>query len=193
MLLNKLQLIRLYDKEKQIHIITRSPGQYREAALRNTNTEIEDTEGQQSCISVDEDLEDRTIQDFQNCCVVFDDMLDTSQKLIDPFFTRGRHNYLDVYYLSQSYFYLPKRTIRNNSNIIILFQQTLKDVEHIYRDIAGFDMSYDDFKRLCKEAWRDKYNYLLINRLEDKNGSKYLICNESNLQYQIFNPQTDPF
>ena len=63
LLLNKLQLIRLYDKEKQIHIITRSPGQYSEAALRNTNTEIED-------ISVDEDLEDRTIQDFQNCCCI---------------------------------------------------------------------------------------------------------------------------
>ena len=186
LLINKLHLIRLYDKEKQIHIITRSPGQYSEAALRNTNTEIED-------ISVDEDLEDRTIQDFQNCCVVFDDMLDTSQNLIDPFFTRGRHNDLDVYYLSQSYFYLPKRTIRNYSNIIILFQQTLKDVEHIYRDIAGFDMSYDEFKSLCKEAWRDKYNYLLINRLEDKNGSKYMICNESNLQYQVFSPQTDPF
>ena len=185
LLLNKLQLIRLYDKEKQIHIITRYPGQYSEAALRHTNTEIED-------ISVDEDLEDRTIQDFQNCCVVFDELLDTSQKLIDPFFTRGRQNDLDVYYLSQSYFDLPKRTIRNNSNIIILFQQTLKDVQHIYTDIAGFDMSYDEFKSLCKEAWRDKYNYLLINRLEDKNGSKYIICNESNLQYQIFNPQTDP-
>ena len=178
LLLNKLQLIRIYDKEKQIHIITRSPGQY-------TNTEIEDT-------SVDEDLEDRTIQDFQNCCVVFDDMLDTSQKLIDPFFTRGRHNDLDVYYLSQSYFDLPKRTIRNNSIIIILFQQTLKGVEHIYRDIAGFDMSYDEFKSLCKEAWRDKYNYSILNRLEDKNGSKYMICNESNPQYQVFSPQTDP-
>ena len=186
LLLNKLQLIRLYDNEKQIHIITRSSGQYSEAALRNENIQLED-------VSVDEDLEDRTIQDFQNCCVVFDDMLDSNQKLIDPVFTRGRHNDLDVYYLSQSYFDLPKRTIRNNSNIIILFQQTLKDVEHIYRDIAGFDMSYDEFKSLCKEAWRDKYNYLLINRLEDKNGSKYMICNESNLQYQIFNPQTDPF
>ena len=179
LLLNKLQLIRLYDKEKQIHIITRSPGQY-------TNTKIED-------ILVDEDLEDRTIQDFQNCCVVFDDMLDTSQKLIDPFFTRGRHNDLDVYYLSQSYFDLLKRTIRNNSHVIILFQQTLKDVQHIYTDIAGFDMSYDEFKSLCKEAWRDKYNYLLINRLEDKNGSKCMICNDSNPQYQVFSPQTDPF
>ena len=179
LLLNKLQLIRLYDNEKQIYIITRSPNQY------------EDLEIEQ--VKVEEDLEDKTIQDFQNCCVVFDDMLDTSQKLIDPFFTRGRHNDLDVYYLSQSYFDLPKRTIRNNSNIIILFQQTLKDVQHIYTDIAGFDMSYDEFKSLCKEAWRDKYNYLIINRLEDKNGKKNMICNESNPQYQIFNPQTDPF
>ena len=179
LLLNKLQLIRLDNPEQKICIITRSPEQY-------NKIEIED-------VSVEEDLGDKSIQDFQNCCVVFDDMLDSNQKLIDPFFTRGRHNDLDVYYLSQSYFDLPKRTIRNNSNIIILFQQTLKDVEHIYRDIAGFDMSNDEFKSLCREAWRDNYNYLLINRLEDKNGSKYMICNESNLQYQIFNPQTDPF
>ena len=179
LLLNKLQLIRLDNPEQKICIITRSPEQY-------NKIEIED-------VSVEEDLGDKSIQDFQNCCVVFDDMLDSNQKLIDPFFTRGRHNDLDVYYLSQSYFDLPKRTIRNNSNIIILFQQTLKDVEHIYRDIAGFDMSNDEFKSLCREAWRDPYNYLLINRLEDKNGSKYMIFNESNLQYQIFNPQTDPF
>ena len=151
LLLNKLQLIRLDDNTRKIHIITRSPEQYSNTALLASGIEIEQ-------VKVEEDLEDKSIQDFQNCCVVFDDMLDTSQKLIDPFFTRGRHNDLDVYYLSQSYFDLPKRTIRNNSNIIILFQQTLKDVEHIYRDIAGFDMSYDEFKSLCREAWKEKWH-----------------------------------
>ena len=70
---------------------------------------------------------------------MFDDILGSSQKLIDLFFTRGRHNDLVVFCLSQPSFVLPKRTIRNNSNIIVLFQQTLKDIEHIYRDIAGFD------------------------------------------------------
>ena len=184
MLINKLQLIRLYDKEKEIHIITRSPNQ-------NEDFELEDTEGALRIV-IEEYLEDKGIQDFQNCCVVFDDMLDSNQKLIDPFFTRGRHNDLDVHYLAQSYFDLPKRTIRNNSNIIILFQQTLKDVEHIYRDIAGFDMSYDEFKGLCREAWK-KYNYLLLNRLEDKNGSRYKICIESNPEYKIFNPRTETF
>ena len=183
LLLNKLQLIRLSDSEKQIHIITRSPEQY--AGLRGASHN-------DLGLIVEEDLGDKSIQDFQNC-VVFDDMLDSNQKLLDPFFTRGRHNLCDVYYLSQSYFEVPKRTIRNNSNIIILFQQTLKEVEHIHRDIAGFDMSYDEFKELCREAWKEKYNYLLINRLEDKNGTKYQVCNESNPNYKVFNPQTEPF
>ena len=64
---------------------------------------------------MENDLEEKTIQDFRNCCVVFDDMFDSNQKLIDPFFTRERHNDIDVYYLSQPYFNLPRRTIRNNS------------------------------------------------------------------------------
>ena len=67
------------------------------------------------------------------CCI--DGMLDTSQKLIDPFFSRGRHQDCDVHYLSKSYFDLPKRTSLKNFNVIILFQQTLKDVEHSFRDI----------------------------------------------------------
>ena len=72
---------------------------------------------------MEEDLEDRTIQDFQNRCVVFDDMLDSNQKVLDSFFTRGRHFDLDVCHLSQSYFDLPKKTIRNNSNIIQVFNK----------------------------------------------------------------------
>ena len=77
LLLNKLQLIRLSDSEKQIKMITRSPGQY-------LNIQLGDAEGALH-VSVEEDLEDRTIQDFKNCCVIFDDMLESNQKLIDPF------------------------------------------------------------------------------------------------------------
>ena len=180
LLLNKFKLIRLCDSDKQIHIITRSPEQYEDVGSK-MKLEVGDLG-----LVVEEDLGDKSTQDFRNCCVVFDDMLDSNHKLIDPFFTRRRHNLCDVYYLSQSYFEVPKGTIRNNSNITILFQQTLKDIKHIYRDIAGFDLSYDEFKELCREAWKEKYNYLLINRLEDKNGSKYQVCNESNPNYKIF-------
>ena len=75
LILNKLQIFQLDNPEKQIKIITRSPEQY-------SNFELGDTGLQAKllwCVSVEEGLEDRTIQDFQNCCVVFDDMLDSNQ------------------------------------------------------------------------------------------------------------------
>ena len=86
LLLSKLQVIHLDTPEKQMKSTTRSPEQY--TARLTLHEDIED-------FSVEEDLEDRTIpkalrvQDYQNCCVVFDVMLDSNRKLIDPFFTRG--------------------------------------------------------------------------------------------------------
>ena len=85
MLLIKLQLIRLDDPVRQIWIITRSPEQY---------------EGLLEDVPVAENAEDLEL--YWGCCVVFDDMLDSNQNLIDPFFTRGRHKLCDVYDLSQS-------------------------------------------------------------------------------------------
>ena len=43
-------------------------------------------------------------------------------------------------------------TIRNNSNKIIPFIETLKDIENIFRDVGGYDMSYDEFEQLCRKA-----------------------------------------
>ena len=42
-------------------------------------------------------------------------------------------------------------------------------------------------------AMSEKYNYLFKNRLEDKIGSRYEICNASNKNYKIYIPETDPF
>ena len=74
----------------------------------------------------------KPLNEYENGIIVFDDILGSSNsRFIDQFLIRGRHNNLHIYYLSQSYFDSPKRTIRNNSNKIILFNQTLKDIEHI--------------------------------------------------------------
>ena len=35
-------------------------------------------------------------------------------------------------------------------------------------------MSFDKFKRLCRGAWKEKYNYLLLNRLKDNKSAPYL-------------------
>ena len=122
----------------------------------------------------------KPLNEYENGSTVFDDILGSSNsRFIDQFFITGRHNNLDNYYLSQSYFDLPKRTIRNNSNKIILFNQTLKDIEHIYTDVEGYDVNYDEFKELSRKSWEEDYNYLYIDRSKKRDQGKNCICNES--------------
>ena len=102
---------------RDIYIITKSPPQQytTKIKIKEISNEI------------------KPLNEYENSIIVFDDILGSSNsRYIDQFFIRGRYNNLDIYYLSQSYFDLPKRTIRNNSNKIIFFIQTLKDIEHIY-------------------------------------------------------------
>ena len=74
----------------------------------------------------------------------------SSQK--DEFSTRGGHENLDVYYSSQNYFGLPRHSIRNNTDRLILFKQTLGVVQSMYYDIGGYDMKYDEFTEMCSFA-----------------------------------------
>ena len=165
--------------DRDIYIITKSPPeQYTNSKIKNK--EIND--------------EIKPLNDYENGIIVFDDILGSSNsRFIDQIFIRGRHNNLDIYYLSQSYFDLPKRTIRNNSSKIILFNQTLKDIEHIYRDVAGYDMTYDEFKELCRKSWDEVYNYLCFDRSKKRDQGRYCICNESKRTYIEATPQTKPF
>ena len=88
------------------------------------------------------------LQNYENSTVVFDDMLLSKQESnIDLFFTRGRHNNTDLYYVSQSYFHFPKNTILNNSNKKILYKQTVRDIILLFHDIAGLDMSLEEWKQ----------------------------------------------
>ena len=164
---------------RDIYIITKSPPE------QYTNSEIKIKE-------ISDEIQ--PLNEYENGIIVFDDILGSSNsRFIDQFFIRGRHNNLDIYYLSQSYFDLPKRSIRNNSNKIILFNQTLKDIEHIYRDVAGYDMNYDEFKELCRKSWEEDYNYLCIDRSKKRDQGRYCICNESKKTYIEATPQTKPF
>ena len=56
----------------------------------------------------------KPLNENENGIIVFDDFLDSSSsRFINQFFIRGLHNNLDIYFSSQSYFELPKRTIGN--------------------------------------------------------------------------------
>ena len=61
---------------------------------------------------------------------VFDDMLDSNQKAMDPFFTRRRQEHSENFYLSQSFFDLPKTTMRKEGQHICFFKQSFKEPEN---------------------------------------------------------------
>ena len=122
--------------KRPIHIITRSPNKYRNYKTSNEN---------------------KPISKYKRSTVKFDDRLGAGNcSQIEEFFTRGRHEGLDVYYISQSYFALPKQSIRKNSDGLIMFKQTLRDVQSMYYDIGAFAMIYHKFKEMCRELIRLK-------------------------------------
>ena len=168
-----LKVLEKKGNQRPIHIITRSPNQY---PNYKTSNEI------------------KAINKYKGSVVIFDDMLGSkNSSQIDDFFTRGRHEDIDVYYISQSYFCLPRQSIRNNCDRLILFKQTLRDVQSMYYDIGAYDMSYDEFKQMCHKAWDEKYNYLCIDVTKNKNDGKYRIFNESKPTYVDCICETEAF
>ena len=168
-----LKVLEKIDNKRPIHIITRSPNQY---PNYKTSTDI------------------KPINNNKGSIVIFDDMLGAkNSSQIDEFFTRGRHEDLDVYYISQSYFALPRQSVRNNSDRLILFKQTLRNVQSMYYDIGAYDMNYDEFKQMCHKAWDERYNYLCNDMTKNKNEGKYHIFNESKTTYIDCIPETEPF
>ena len=168
-----LKVLEKIGKQRPIHIITRSPNQY---PNYKTSNEI------------------KPIIKYKGSIVIFDDMLGANNSSqIDEFITRGRHEDLDVYYISQSYFALPRQCIRINSDRLFLFKQTLGDVQGMYYDIGAYDMNYDEFKLMCHKAWDEKYNYLCIDMTKNKNEGRYRIFNESKTTYIDCIPKSEPF
>ena len=169
-------MLRILEKKvtkRPIHIITRSPNQY---PNYKTSNEI------------------KPINKYKGSVVIFDDMLWAKNSFqVDEFFTRGGHEDLDVYYISQSYFALPRQSIRNNSDRLILFKQTLRDVQSMYYDIGAYDMKYDEFKEMCHKAWSERFNYLCIDVTKNRDNGKYRIFNESKTTYIDCIHETNPF
>ena len=92
----------LHHRQEPFFIIRESLNQYQKIKAQ-TSDEIE------------------PLENYENSTVVFDGkFLSKQESSIDLLSTRGRHNIIDIYYISQSYFHLPKYTIRKNSNINIL-------------------------------------------------------------------------
>ena len=168
-----LKILEKIRNKRPIHIITRSPNQY---PSYKTSNEI------------------KPINKYKGSVVIFADMLGArNSSQINDFYTRGRHELLEVCYIIQSYFALPRQSIRNNYDRLILFKQTLRDAQSVYYDIGAYDMKYDEFKEMCHKAWDERFNNLCIDMTENKNEGKYHFFNESKTTYIESIPENEPF
>ena len=106
--------------------------------------------------------------------LILDDCFLGPQNKAEAYYTRGRQNNCDTFYISQSYFRLPRHSVRENSNFIILFSQDAKNLQHIYADHCEGDMSLEEFKRFCRTVWEEcPHQFVTIDLTSKKLAGKY--------------------
>lgn len=106
--------------------------------------------------------------------IIFDDVICEKQNNITKYFTMGRHNDIDVFYMSQTYSKIPKQLVRDNANFLLVFRQDDRNLKHIFHDHVAPDMTYDKFKEIASEAWAcNKNGFLVIDKERDKCKGRY--------------------
>lgn len=106
--------------------------------------------------------------------MIFDDVSCEKQEHMRSYFSRGRHNLLDSFYLCQTYSSIPKQLVRDNANFIILFKQDNRNLQHIYHDHVNTDMTFDQFKNMCAVVWKKNRNsFVIIDKDRELNKGRY--------------------
>jgi len=109
-----------------------------------------------------------------NSVFIMDDVIGEQQNIIREYFSRGRHNKVDIFYLAQSYSKVPKQLIRDNANLIVLFKQDETYLKHVYNEHCSGDMSYQEFKYFCATCWnRDRFSFIVICKDSDRDNGRY--------------------
>jgi hypothetical protein len=110
-----------------------------------------------------------------NSIMIFDDISCEKHDNIRAYFTMGRHKNIDIFYLGQSYTNCPKLLIRDNANFIVLFKQDDLNLRHVYHDHVNTDMTFEKFKELCGEAWKEDHGFFVIDKTRPLNKGRYRI------------------
>ena len=85
--------------------------------------------------------------------IIFEDVR-AKEPVINEYFCRDRHNNRNMIYVNQDLFSLDRQSVRENCNIIILFEQRSKVLASIYQDFFNkVELSYNDFANICNKVW----------------------------------------
>ena len=169
--LPKEVIIRLFENQNEITDLGISPISIVEEMVK----EIRDkSDVECNFYQSAEDVPDpRELSSEKMNLMVFDDLLFEKQNTFESYYVRGRHSNVDCFYLAQNYFKLPLQTIRENTNFICLFPQDLKNLNYIFDDHLGSDMTKEEFRQLCKTVWEKQHGFLIIDLSSKKHNGKY--------------------
>lgn len=130
-------------------------------------------------------------KDIQNA-VIFDDLISADasvQNKIKILYEAGRKRNASLFYLTQSYFAVPKG-VRLNANFCAVWSVNRRETR-LLADTYACDMSYDDFHNILSEITRKgRHDFLSINDKQTKLTDK--------LRWNLFKPipreiRTDAF
>ena len=65
------------------------------------------------------------------------------------------------------------RQSEKNAIFICLFPQDLKNLNHIFNDHVGSDMTKEEFRQFCKTAWEKQQGFVIIDLSSKKHYGKY--------------------
>ena len=100
--------------------------------------------------------------------MIFDDFR-AKEPIINEYFCRGRQNNCNMIYLNQNLFTIDRQSVRENCNLLILFEQRGKVLISIYQDFFNnVELSYNEFANICNKVWKEPYNYIVIDLNKNK-------------------------
>ena len=168
--LSKKQIANIFKNQNEFDKVKVSPLEVIEQYTGEKKGKIK-AEFFENCASIPDPAE-LNVQDKN--LLILDDCFLGPQNKAEAYYTRGRQNNCDTFYISQSYFRLPRHSIRENSNFTILFSQDAKNLQHIYADHCEGDMSLEEFKRFCRTVWDDSpHQFVTIDLTSKKLEGKY--------------------
>ena len=105
---------------------------------------------------------------------IFDDIACENMNAVRRYFSMGRHARVDSFFLCQSYTRVPKHLVRDNANLLFVFQQDALNLKHIFDDHVGSDMNFSTFHRLCRSCWgKEVFGHLIIDKDSPINTGRY--------------------
>jgi hypothetical protein len=160
----------------RMHLYSKSLGQEKYQFLRDWAQVLEGVAGKEVASfhsSSDDIVPVETLDKKEWSIMVFDDVMLEKQTPIEKYFCQGRHGGADCFYLTQNYFRIPKQAIRDNCNLLILFNQDAKNMRAIHDTFVGGDMDFNEFRKFCSECWAQPYGFCVIDLTSEVYNGKY--------------------